>query len=225
MLDTGFQRLPGDIGNAVSWSFPVLYKVIEKASQEAFFSQGSETFLEAFLDGCHELAALGVSGIATSCGFLARLQPELSARSPVPVATSALLQIPMVRQLIGAGRDLAVLTTDAAALSVAHFAGVGVAEIPPVAGLSPEGALRRDLSGNAATVDAAAQEAELIASAQALIAAQGGRIGALLLECTNMAPHSAALRRATGLPVFDAVSLVTWFHSALAGQPRTGNFN
>lgn len=26
MLDTAFPRIPGDIGNALTWDFPVLYK-------------------------------------------------------------------------------------------------------------------------------------------------------------------------------------------------------
>ncbi|HEY0275734.1 MAG TPA: aspartate/glutamate racemase family protein, partial [Paenirhodobacter sp.] len=43
-------------------------------------------------------------------------------------------------------------------------------------------------------------------------------IGALVLECTNLAPHARALQQATGLPVFDSVTLVNWFHAALCSQ-------
>jgi Asp/Glu/hydantoin racemase len=47
-------------------------------------------------------------------------------------------------------------------------------------------------------------------------------LGAIVLECTNMPPYAGDIRRATGLPVFDIVSLVTLVHTALAaGQsPR-----
>ncbi|MBI1964442.1 MAG: hypothetical protein HYS37_13825 [Candidatus Rokubacteria bacterium] len=41
-------------------------------------------------------------------------------------------------------------------------------------------------------------------------------VGAIVLECTNMPPYAADVQRATGLPVFDIVSLVTLLHGALA---------
>jgi Asp/Glu/hydantoin racemase len=45
-------------------------------------------------------------------------------------------------------------------------------------------------------------------------------VGALVLECTNMPPYTGDIQRASGLPVFDIVSLVTLVHGALrAGLP------
>jgi Asp/Glu/hydantoin racemase len=43
-------------------------------------------------------------------------------------------------------------------------------------------------------------------------------IGALVLECTNLAPFSADISEVVGLPVYDTVSLVNWFHAGL--RPR-----
>ena len=40
-------------------------------------------------------------------------------------------------------------------------------------------------------------------------------IGALVLECTNLTPYSADLRRACGVPIFDVVNLIHWFHRSL----------
>jgi Asp/Glu/hydantoin racemase len=40
-------------------------------------------------------------------------------------------------------------------------------------------------------------------------------LGAIVLECTNMPPYADDIRRETGLPVFDIVSLVTMVHGAL----------
>lgn len=47
-------------------------------------------------------------------------------------------------------------------------------------------------------------------------------VGALVLECTNMPPYLADIQRATGLPVFDVVSLVRMVHAALVAglSPR-----
>ena len=43
-------------------------------------------------------------------------------------------------------------------------------------------------------------------------------IGALVLECTNMGPYPLDLHLALGVPVFDIISLLTWFHAGL--RPR-----
>jgi len=45
-----------------------------------------------------------------------------------------------------------------------------------------------------------------------------GSIGALVLECTNLAPYSRDIARLTGLPVFDVVTLMHWFHRSLAPE-------
>ena len=43
-------------------------------------------------------------------------------------------------------------------------------------------------------------------------------IGAIVCECTNITPYSHDLVRALGVPVFDMVTLVHWFHRALRPQ-------
>ena len=43
-------------------------------------------------------------------------------------------------------------------------------------------------------------------------------IGAIVCECTNITPYSHDLKRALGVPVFDMVTLVHWFHRALRPQ-------
>ena len=43
-------------------------------------------------------------------------------------------------------------------------------------------------------------------------------LGAIVLECTNMVPYAADVRRATGLPVFSIYTYLVWFQAAL--MPR-----
>ena len=45
MLETRFPRIPGDIGNAGTWPFPVLYKVVRGASPDHVVRRGAEGFL------------------------------------------------------------------------------------------------------------------------------------------------------------------------------------
>jgi hypothetical protein len=43
-------------------------------------------------------------------------------------------------------------------------------------------------------------------------------IGAIVCECTNITPYSHDINRRLGVPVFDMVTLVHWFHRALRPQ-------
>jgi hypothetical protein len=100
MLDTGFMRLPGDIGHGATWRFPVQYALMSGVTGPQVMAaaagdrDAAAPLLDRFFDAANQLAALGVDGITTSCGFLVAFQQELAARCSVPVATSSLLQIP-----------------------------------------------------------------------------------------------------------------------------------
>src|ERR1043165_1563272 len=79
MLEARFPRIPGDMGNAGTWPFPVLYRVVRGASPELVVRRRAEGLLERFLDAAQELVALGADGITTNCGFLSLFQAELAA--------------------------------------------------------------------------------------------------------------------------------------------------
>jgi len=66
-------------------------------------------------------------------------------------------------------------------------------------------------------MDFAASRADVIDAALRLRRATPD-LGAIVLECTNMVPYAADVRRATGLPVFSIYSYLVWFQAAL--MPR-----
>ena len=105
MLDTKFQRFNGDIGNAQTWPFPVQYKIVHGAvPNKVVDTLNNRDLFQRFADAADELIAEGVDGITTTCGFLALYQQELAAHCSVPVATSALLQVPMVARMLPKGK-------------------------------------------------------------------------------------------------------------------------
>jgi hypothetical protein len=215
MLDTGFHRFPGDVGNPATWPFPVTFRVVRGASPQRVVFEEAEGLLEPFVEAGRELAALGVRGIATSCGFLALFQRELAARLPVPVATSSLLQVPVIQALLPAGRRVGVLTASARALTPRHLAAVGADPTTPTAGFDDSGLFLRVYGGRGGISDFEALEAEAVAAARALVR-RHPEVGAIVCECTNLPPHSRAIARATGLPVYDVVGFVGWFARGLA---------
>lgn len=216
MLDTAFERPPGDVGNAASWPFPVLYQTVSGATARKVVGGDDADLLDAFAAAGEALQGQGAVAVITSCGFLAARQPVLAARLSLPLATSSLLQIPVIASLLPTGRTVGVITYDAASLGPAHFAGVGADPATPVAGLPQAGAFRALIEGGAAH-DARALQDELEAVAERLLA-EHPSTGAILLECTNLPPFSAALRQRFGLPVFDILTLGRWLHQAACGR-------
>ena len=69
--------------------------------------------------------------------------------------------------------------------------------------------------GDEERMDVAAAERDILDAGAALIARHPD-IGAILLECTNMAPYARALREHVKRPVFDIYSFMTWFHAGLS---------
>ena len=214
MLETRFPRIPGDMGNATTWPFPVLYKVVQGATPERVVLQGATGLLNAFLDAATELVEMGADGLTTNCGFLSLYQAELARHCRVPVATSSLMQAPFVQGLLPPGKRVGILTISARSLTPQHLEAAGVDTAVPIQGTDGGGEFTRALLGNEPTLDVAAAERDILEAGDALLA-MAPDVGAVVLECTNMAPYARALRHHLGVPVFDIYSFMTWFHAAL----------
>jgi Asp/Glu/hydantoin racemase len=225
MLEARFPRIPGDMGNAETWPFPVLYKVVPGASPEHVVRRRAEGLLDRFCAAAAELVRLGADGITTNCGFLSLFQRELAACAGVPVAASSLMQIPFVERLLPPGRRVGVLTVSAESLAAEHLVAAGADPLTPVAGTEGGGEFTRVLLGNEERLDAAAAERDIIEAGEALVRRHPD-VGAVVLECTNMAPYARALAERLRRPVYDIHAFVTWFHRGLVprdfGPPGSG---
>ena len=217
MLEARFPRIPGDMGHAGTWPFPVLYHVVGGASPDLVVRHGAEGMLEPFIEGARALIRQGAEAITTNCGFLALFQAELSAALPVPVATSALMQVPMVQALLPPGKRVGVLTISAGTLTPAHLRAAGCPEDLPVVGTDEGREFSRVILGNEDRLDVDAARADLVDAAQSLTQSHAD-VGAIVLECTNMPPYQADIAAATGLAVFSMVDYVCWLQSALRPQ-------
>jgi len=214
MLEARFPRIPGDMGNAGTFPFPVLYKVVPGASPERVVRGRASGLLEAFLEAGRELVALGADGVTTNCGFLSLYQAELASHVGVPVATSSLMQAPMIQATLPRGKRVGILTISAASLTQEHLEKAGVPEGTPVIGTEGRAEFTRAILGNEQRLDVAAAERDILEAGEELVA-RHPQVGAVLLECTNMAPYALALSERLSLPVFDIVSFMRWFHAGL----------
>ena len=223
MLDTRFPRIPGDMGNAGTFPFPVRYHRVTGASPDRVVRKGAEGLLPDFVEGARALEREGVGAITTNCGFLVKYQREMAAAVSVPVFTSSLLLVPLVYSMLAPGRRVGLMTVNAASLGPEHLAGAGIGpEIPlAVAGLEGEKEFTRVLLGDEMELDPELCREEHVRVARRLVT-EHPDIGAIVLECTNMPPYTADIQRETGRPVFDITTLVRMAHDGLAhaGGPR-----
>jgi hypothetical protein len=211
MLDTRFPRIEGDIGNPASFDFPVIYQRLEGIGpSDAVAAEPDRPRVMAALGAnAQKLAAAGAVGISTSCGFLALFQAELAAVSPVPVATSALLLIPTLKE-----RTVGVVTASPRNLTPRHLAAVGAPRDTPIEGMPEGGSFAATFLGDAPSLDRAAVEREAVEAGRALLTRHPD-VDTIVLECTNLPPYKQALRAALGVEVYDVLDLLCDFRKRL----------
>jgi Asp/Glu/Hydantoin racemase len=226
MLETRFPRVYGDAGNPATWPFPVAIRMVRDASPARVIRNRAEGLVDAFIAAGQALAADGVAGVTTTCGFLCLHQNRIANALPVPFASSSLLQAPVVARLLPAGRRVGILTVDSASLGPEHLQAVGIDPATPVMGTEAGTELSRVMMGDLPALDIAAAQADLLEAGRRLIA-RHPTIGAIVLECANMPPYAGMLAAQLGIPVYDWYSMVTWFAQGLRPRPflaRPANF-
>ena len=216
MLDTRFPRIVGDVGNAASYDFPVIFRTMEGiGSADAVAAHPDRPrVLAALKANAEALAAEGAVGLGTSCGFLALYQDDLSAVSPVPVVTSALLHIRDLKD-----RKVGVITASAKNLTPAHFVAVGAPVDTPVVGLPEDSSFAATFLRNGLMLDREVVEREVVAAGLELMAKHPA-VDTVVLECTNLPPYKPALAKALRLPVLDVLDLLKDFYLSL-GRPAS----
>jgi len=223
ILDTRFPRIPGDIGNATTFNFPVRLKVVKGASVNRVVRQGDPSLIEPFIKAARELENEGVRAITTSCGFLVLFQDQLAKAVNIPVFTSNLLMIPLVYKLTG--RRVGIITACSETLTEKHLKAANVDESIPIAiaGLENQQEFKRVILENSDSMDPDKIEKEVVEVATRLVEKYPD-IGSILLECHNLAPYSAAVQEATNLPVFDIVSFANFVHDSVVKRKTFTGF-
>ena len=214
MLDTQFPRIPGDVGNAETFSFPVRKHMVKNAYTRRVVLEGDTSLMEPFLQAAEQLQAEGVSAITTSCGFLAMFQKELAARVHIPVFASSLLQVGLVGRELPEGQCVGIMTADSRNLDHRHFRGVGIEDIPKVV-YGMEGTHFHHIFVEDTTdLDVELARQNMVDVAQRMVK-EHPEVGAIVFECTNMPPYADAVSAAVGRPVYDITTLANYMMSSL----------
>lgn len=221
MQHDGLARLPGDVGNLTTFSFPVTYCVVSDFPMDAMKSLALREYAGLFIDAARYLESMGCVAITAGCGFLALLQPVLAEAVQIPVLTSALIQVPFVSAMLRKKQKVGIITASSTALCEEHFNAVGWSSRDiPISVIGIEEDASSDFRAH--NFGRAARDLEMFERIEASMARlarslvqRDPTVGAIVFECTNMPPYADAVQKAVNLPVFDIVTLINTVHEAV----------
>lgn len=211
------ELLVGNSTNPDSYDFPICFERVPGANIHTVVESPNQDVLRRMIElGNKMVQEKQVRAITTSCGFNAIFQAELASAIPVPVYTSSLLQIPLVELMIGQNRHIAVITASKACLTSSHFSAVGVTDLSNIHVIGLE-----EVSQEWNKIFLAPEEKinidqvrrEMVEQIQKLQAEFP--MGAVILECTDLPPFAEEIKQATGLPVYDIITLTNYVYQTL----------
>jgi hypothetical protein len=224
MLDCFCAFVPGDVGNAYTYSYPVLYHMVPGLSSPIVHAGGKEV-TDRLLEAARYLESQGVKAITSDCGYMLHYQDIVSAAVNVPVMLSPLLQLPFVASTLRNDQSIGILCANDKGLSQAL---IDTAFPHPtrdvhVRGMNDKKAFWKAFIEDVGYLDMSAVEAEMTEAARDLVQRHPD-IGAIVMECSNMPPYAHLVHQVTGKPVFDFVTMINHLRAALSPRPFSGGY-
>jgi hypothetical protein len=215
LLDTVFPRIPGDVGNAQSYDYPVVLKTVPGATVQRVVYEADASLLNDFIYAARELEAQGVSTITSSCGFLTVFQEAVATAVRVPVFLSSLMQVQMVYSMTQ--KRVGIITAHSEKLTEKVLSKAGISDrIPFVAmGMQNSAAFSNPILQNGLSLDKDAIEKDVVELAMLMLDANPD-LGSFVFECHNLAPYGDAVGKRTGLPVFDIIDYADWVYRSIS---------
>jgi Ca2+-binding EF-hand superfamily protein len=225
-LDYDYPPAPGDIDCPQSFGYDVLYRVVPGLTFKMCQSGKMTPAVEAeFREAVDWFEMKGVTGITGDCGFMMYFQKLARQNTHKPVFMSSLAQLPAVTCAFNKDELIAVVTANGKSLHPMR------ALIKDECGVDPDEKRYvfvgcEDVPGFEAValgdkVDVKKVTPGVVAKCKKVLA-QHPRIRAFLFECTELPPYSDAVRAATGLPVYDAITGCDFFINGFKDNARFG---
>ncbi len=210
------EKLPGNSTNPETFEFPLKYCRIKGANIHTIIEKPCQNVLQTMIGEARKMTEQGIRAITTSCGFNAVFQRELADSVNVPVFTSSLMQIPLVRNMIGGQQSVGVITAKKSALTEKHLGSVGIENQLSIyiEGLEACAEWDKIFSSPNEDIDISMVENDVVNVACSMM--KMADIGAFILECTDLPPFANSIRKVTGCPVFDFVTLTNSVYQAIS---------
>jgi|TARA_B100000524_G_scaffold44424_1_gene21220 hypothetical protein len=225
-LDYSYPPALGDIDHPGSFAYEVVYRVVpgltfEMAQSGVMTAEVETRFIEAIV----YLEGRRVDGITSDCGFMMYFQKLARRHTQKPVFMSALCQLPAVTCSFASHEQIAILTANGESFKpliglINDECGVDMADQRYiVVGCETVPHFEAVALGERVSVNQVMPG--MVAKAKAVMARRPN-LRAILLECTELPPYADALRKATGLPVFDAITACDFMMMGVQDNERFG---
>lgn len=225
-LDYNYPPAAGDIDCPGSYGYDVIFRMVPGLTFDmAQAGKMTMEVLKEFKLAVKWLESQGVAGITGDCGFMMAFQPIARDVATIPVFMSSMVQCPMVSVAYDKFDKIIILTANALTLKPQkdvllsscgfnvdddRFIIIGAQEVP----------------GFDAVERGEAVDVEFVTPGIVKLIQDNLKkfptVRAVIMECTELPPYSDAVRAATGLPVWDAITNADFFISAYKDNPRFG---
>ncbi|MBW2370496.1 MAG: aspartate/glutamate racemase family protein [Deltaproteobacteria bacterium] len=210
--------LPGNVANAQSFDFPVLYEVLEGIRAHQVMA-GEPAVGERVIEAGRKLVKRGARVVLGACGSFANYQKQTAAALSVPTFLTVMIQVPLILASLAPDRKLGVIAAAASALTPKVFDQCGITD---PGRLVIDEAIQLESFNRMGDCDAGFDAEQLSQDMKGLATKMVDahpEIAAILLQCSDMPPFAAAIQDAVQLPVFDMTSLIEWAAKAAQRRP------
>lgn len=225
-LDYDYPPAPGDIDHPGSFGYDVFYRVVPGLTFQMCQSGNMTPQVTAeFNEAIKWMEAKGVHGITGDCGFMMYFQKLARRSTKKPVFMSALAQLPAVTCGYASNELIAIFTANGKSLApmrniIREECGVDPDERRYViVGCEDVPGFEAVAAGD--KVDVNKVMPGMVRKARDVLLKNPG-VRAFLMECTELPPYSDAVRAATGLPVYDAITCCDFFLAGVKDNARFG---
>jgi hypothetical protein len=221
VLDLWYPLLPGNVANATTYKFPVLFNVLKGATIDQVLN-ADPSLLSLIIEKGRELERQGVRAIVGACGYFANFQKEAAGALNVPTFLSSLLQVPMIMRALKAEQKVGIICAEADSLTQDILSVCGIDEPSRIAVADAQGIPEfLNISRSTGHFNSQSIMEGLVVVAKQLVN-EHPEVAALLLECSDMPPYAWAIQNAIKLPVFDFTTMINWIHDAVVRRPFCG---
>lgn len=215
MTDSLIPRIPGDPGHAETFSFPVVYEVLKGFPFDDLITIKKD-HMDILVNRAKALEDKGVNLIAADCGLFGPFQEDIKKYLQVPFIGSALDMVPLLQRFLPSTRKVGILTGDTGLLKSVHLHASAIdPETVAIAGMENSSEFKKVVIDRSPELDIEKMRQGVVDAALTL---PSHRLGAVVLECTNLKSFRSDIQKALKVPVFDLVSLIELYVSGLRLQ-------
>lgn len=209
-IDCNQPFIPGDVGNAETWPFPVLYKVAPGVTIKRLILDNEITVREPIIAAALDLQKQGVEAITSNCGYMIRHYKAVQERLEIPAFLSSLLELPRLAQSLKDDDTVAIITASGGSLKKEdlEFAGWKDSDPDPfIYGMDQYKAFREPFIEDCGVVDIDAMK-KASADLANILRNNHPNLKAVLLECADLPPYASIFESITNVPVYSFYTMI-----------------